>query len=49
MDFAAKNLGFVFGSYGLSIVVLAALAIWIIARDRRNRRALDDAAKRKRP
>jgi heme exporter protein CcmD len=49
MDFAAKHLGFVIGSYGLSFAVLAGLVLWVIARDRRMRAEADAAEKRKRP
>ncbi len=34
MDFAAVHTGFVIGAYGLSLVLLAGLAIYILARDR---------------
>ena len=49
MDFAANNLGFVIGSYGLSLVVLAALVVWVIVRDRTLRAAADAAEMKKRP
>lgn len=34
MDFTAPYLGFVFGAYALSAILIAGLAVYIIARDR---------------
>lgn len=45
MDLTAPHLGFVWASYGLSVVVIAALAGYVIWRDRalaRKVKALED-------
>ena len=34
MDFSANHIGFVIGAYGLSIVILTGLSIYVRARDR---------------
>lgn len=34
MDFVAAHAGFVIGAYGLSLIVLAGLVIYILVRDR---------------
>jgi heme exporter protein CcmD len=35
MDFGAAHIGYVFASYGLSLVLLGGLTFYLIARDRR--------------
>jgi len=40
MDLTAPHLGFVFAAYGLSLVVLAGLVLWLTHRNRTLARAL---------
>jgi heme exporter protein CcmD len=40
MDLAAPHLGFVFAAYGLSLIVLAALILWLRYRNRALARSL---------
>jgi heme exporter protein CcmD len=42
MDLAADHVGYVLVSYGVSAVVLLAMCLWIIARDRALARKLKD-------
>lgn len=37
MDFSAPHLGFVLGSYGLSVLLITGLALYVVRRDRRLR------------
>jgi len=40
---------FVWPAWGISALVLAALAVWVVARARRAARALDDAERERTP
>lgn len=40
MDLGAEHLAYVVSAYGVSAAVLAALALWLLTRDRGNARAL---------
>jgi heme exporter protein CcmD len=41
MDLTAPHLGFVFAAYGLSLIVLAGLVLWLRHRNRTLARALE--------
>jgi heme exporter protein CcmD len=49
MDLAAPHLGFVFAAYGLSVLVLAGLVLWLRHRSRALARALQQLEARGAP
>lgn len=52
MDFAAEHIGFVLGSYGLTVVFIGGLIVSIVLKDRRLRaeaERLDAERRRSRP
>jgi heme exporter protein CcmD len=49
MDWSAPHAGYVAAAYGLSFVILTALVLYIVMRDRANRRRVDDLEARGAP
>ena len=49
MDFSAAHTGFVIASYGLSALLLAGMTVYVIARDRHLRRAVEELKQREKP
>ncbi|MFO1032638.1 MAG: heme exporter protein CcmD [Hyphomicrobiales bacterium] len=45
MDFAAPHVGYVIASYGLSLLLLGGIALWILKRNRQRPDAAPGSAK----